>query len=191
VSRRKKSKRKASRRARTLIDIDALDTFPLPPGELDIGWRLVPDEIVTGPKLREFRNAQGWSEEELAKRLRISPDALEALESSPELVPDRIEDCVYALRQEIAATVRPIRLAPAKAEAAERKRGRPKGMTKDRIEEGRKLEALIEKHGGKRGAVKKAAMEVYSELRADLAYERARQTRKDYGRWKATNREKN
>jgi predicted transcriptional regulator len=75
--------------------------------------------------------------------------------------------------------------------AASKHAGRPKGMTRDRIEEGRKLEALIEKRGGKRGAVKEAAMEVYSDLREDLAYDRARQTRKDYGRWKATNREKN
>lgn len=69
--------------------------------------------------------------------------------------------------------------------------GRPTGMTEDRIEEGRRLEELIEKYGGKRGALKKAAIEVYRGVRADLAYDRARQTRKDYDRWKTTNREKN
>jgi hypothetical protein len=70
-------------------------------------------------------------------------------------------------------------------------RARTTGMTEDRIKEGRELEKLIEKYGGKRGAVKKAAIEVYRGVRPDLAYDRARQTRKDYGRWKTTNREKN
>ncbi len=69
--------------------------------------------------------------------------------------------------------------------------GRPTGMTEARIEEGRKLEKLIEKYGRKRGAVKKAAIEVYRGVRQDLAYDRARQTRKDYDRWKTMNREKN
>jgi hypothetical protein len=69
--------------------------------------------------------------------------------------------------------------------------GRPTGMTEERIKEGRELEKLIEKYGGKRGAIKKAAIEVYRGVRPDLAYDRARQTRKDYRRWKTTNREKN
>jgi DNA-binding CsgD family transcriptional regulator len=69
--------------------------------------------------------------------------------------------------------------------------GRPEGMTKERIEEGRKLEASIKKHGGKRGALRKAVPEVYPGISEIVAYDRARQTLKDYRTWKTTKRENN
>jgi transcriptional regulator with XRE-family HTH domain len=127
VSRRKKTKRKASRRARTLIDIDAPDPLPpaLPPrpGELDIFSRLT-TPVLTGRKVRKSRIALGWSEKEFAERLRISPGDLRVLESSPDPVPDRVQDIVYALRQERSA-----RLATLE-EAEERKPGRRPGKLK-------------------------------------------------------------
>jgi hypothetical protein len=112
MSRQEKSKRKASRRARTRIDIDALDPLPptLPPrlGALDIFSRLAP--VLTGRELREVRITQGWGEGEFAERLRISLEDQRALESSPDPVPERVADVVCALMQERAA-----RLALAKA----------------------------------------------------------------------------
>jgi hypothetical protein len=56
------------------------------------------------------------------------------------------------------------------------------GMTKGRIEEATKLDELVRQAGGKRGALKKAAQTVYQGVRFDLAYDRARQTLKDWKR---------
>jgi hypothetical protein len=72
-----------------------------------------------------------------------------------------------------------------------RKGGRKPGMTEDRIEEARQLLAAIERHGGKRGAVKKAAAEVYPTIDSALRYDRARQTLRDYRHRLNENREKN
>jgi transcriptional regulator with XRE-family HTH domain len=98
----KKIKRKVSWRARTLIDIDALDMLPVPgPG---IGALLVPDrDRVTGSKLREFRNGLNLNQKQLAKLFRISKNSLQAIESSRDPVPDRIGECLDILRQALRA----------------------------------------------------------------------------------------
>ena len=70
------------------------------------------------------------------------------------------------------------------AQALEEKRppGRPPGMTKDRLGQATMLQQLIDTDPIKRGALKRAAFKVYPSLRQDLAYERARQTLKDWRR---------
>jgi hypothetical protein len=70
------------------------------------------------------------------------------------------------------------------------KSGRKPGMTEDRLREARQLLAAIERLGGKRGAIKKAAGEVYPTIDSALRYDRARQTLRDYHRL-TQNREKN
>lgn len=72
--------------------------------------------------------------------------------------------------------------------AARAKGGRRPGMSADRIREAQQLESWIERFGGERGAIKKAAAKVYPELDSSLRYDRARQTLKDY---RKRNREKN
>jgi DNA-binding XRE family transcriptional regulator len=145
VNRRKKTKRKASRRARTLIDIDALDM--LSPGELDIGWLLVPDEIetVTGPKLREFRNVQNWNQEQLASVFRISKDALNTIESSPDPIPDRIVECLDTLRQALATRLLDGQASDARLRAVVggRRYGRKQAPSKRTIERGRFCDLII------------------------------------------------
>jgi hypothetical protein len=60
------------------------------------------------------------------------------------------------------------------------KGGRPSGMTEERIREARDLLAWIEKFGGERGAIKKAAAKVYPDADPGSRYDRARQTLADY-----------
>jgi hypothetical protein len=66
--------------------------------------------------------------------------------------------------------------------------GRPAGMTPERFEEAQKLLAGINRLGGKRGAIKQAANEVYPGIDPTLRADRARQTLGDYRKQK---REKN
>jgi DNA-binding XRE family transcriptional regulator len=61
-------------------------------------------------------------------------------------------------------------------------RSQRSGMTSDRIKEAVELSQLVAATGGKRGALKSAAARVYQGVRLDLAYDRARQTLKDWKR---------
>lgn len=69
--------------------------------------------------------------------------------------------------------------------------GRSKGMSEDRVKEAQHLLRVIAENGGKRGAVKLAAKAVYRGISPDLAYDRARQTLKDYRNSRTKHREKN
>jgi transcriptional regulator with XRE-family HTH domain len=62
------------------------------------------------------------------------------------------------------------------------RRGRPRGMTRDRIAEALRLSELIERAGGKRGSVRDACRKVYSDIAPDLAYDRGRQTLREWKR---------
>jgi hypothetical protein len=64
--------------------------------------------------------------------------------------------------------------------------GRSPGMTPERIEEAKRLLALTAANGGKRGALKKAAKQVYENVRLDLAYDRARRTLSAYRKFQKT-----
>ena len=59
-------------------------------------------------------------------------------------------------------------------------------MTQDRVNEALKLMELIQQEDGKRGALKRASRNVYPGVTLDLAYDRARQTLKDYRHFKKT-----
>jgi predicted transcriptional regulator len=72
-----------------------------------------------------------------------------------------------------------------------RSAGRPSGMTPERIKEAKQLEEAMDKFGRVRGSLRKAAKVVYRGIAADLGYDRARQTIKDFRSRDAKNREKN
>jgi hypothetical protein len=63
-----------------------------------------------------------------------------------------------------------------KALEPKRPPGRKRGMTPARIAEAMKLKELVDKDSNKRGALKRAAFQVYLDVQRDLAYDRARQT---------------
>ena len=69
--------------------------------------------------------------------------------------------------------------------------GRPPGMTPERIEEAEQLVALIAANGRKRGALKRAAKQVYKNIAPDLACDRARQTIRDYRKLSKTQKREN
>ena len=61
-----------------------------------------------------------------------------------------------------------------------KKPGRRRGMTTERIKEAIHLSEFVKLAGGKRGALKAASKKVYQNVSPDLAYDRARQTLKDW-----------
>ena len=69
--------------------------------------------------------------------------------------------------------------------------GRPPGMTRERIEEAERLLELTVAFGGKRGAQKRAAKQVYENIAPDLACDRARQTLRDYRKLLKTRKREN
>jgi hypothetical protein len=72
-------------------------------GKIDAeGVPLRLQHALDGADLRQFRRDQNWNQERLADLLAISKSYLQALESSPDPVPDRIADRVNTLRRGLA-----------------------------------------------------------------------------------------
>lgn len=69
--------------------------------------------------------------------------------------------------------------------------GRPSGMTPERIEEAERLLELTAAFGGRRGALKKAAKQVYKNISPDLACDRARRTLSAYRKSQTTGKRDN
>jgi hypothetical protein len=69
--------------------------------------------------------------------------------------------------------------------------GRPPRMTPERIEEAEQLLTLTAAFGGKRGALKKAAKQVYKNISPDLAYDRGRRTLSAYRKFQKTEKRDN
>jgi hypothetical protein len=69
-------------------------------GKIDAeGVPLRLQHALDGADLRQFRRDQNWNQERLANLLEISKSYLQALEASPDPVPDRIADRVNTLRR--------------------------------------------------------------------------------------------